>query len=226
VDYLKLAIYILLFLLSIHLPSYAMSLLAYHKYGDSTPKLCGRMRWYNPIPSLDIFGTITVFFLWIAWPKPMDTNFNNLGKNRHHLAIIEATGLGVTLALVLVGGLLYLLFSSLQHGLNLDLRYIMGITEMFTSFNMFMLLLKLLPIPPMPGFRILAGYLYHKPQGLFDSLPLAIMGSVIIVVLILWTPLTAWLSSGVSGFLGIFGTSGNVYLNLLTKIPTIGGFYP
>ena len=217
-------IHIVLFLVSIHIPSFVKASVAYRLYGDSTPKVNGRMVWWNPLPNLDILGTISLFFIYISWSKPMDLSWNDLKNNRVSNVYIELSDCFTSLILGLIACLFHLMFSKLQLALNLDLRSLMFILDIFASFNVFMFFFKLLPIPQLPGFRILTGLFYRKPQGVFDSLSLTLMGTAIIVILAIWSPIPQWLGYLTSSVLKPFAVMGSTYLPWLDKIPGIGGF--
>ena len=225
IDLFMWIVYIFIFLISIHLPSVVKASVAYHLYGDSTPKVKGRMVWWNPFPNLDILGTLSFFVLQVAWPKPMDIRWNDLRNNRTANSIIELSGCFTTLILGLLGCLFYLLFSRIQLASNLDLRTLMFFLDLFVTFNVFLFFLKLLPIPQLPGFRILVGLFYHKPQGVFDSLALTLMGTAIIVILMVWSPLPSWLASITRIVTAPFSVSGSSYLPYVGKLFSIGGLF-
>ncbi len=216
-------VYILLYLVSIHIPSFVKANLAYHLFGDSTPKVNGRMTWWNPIPNLDWIGTLSIFFLYVSWAKPMDVSWNNLKNPKLTNTYTELADCFTSFALGMIACLFHLVLSKLQLALNLDLRFLMTLIDMFASFNIFLFLLKLLPLPQFPGFRILTGLFYHKPQGVFDSLSLTLMGTVILIILLIWTPLPQFLGQITSSILKPFAVSSSTYLQWLDKIPGIGG---
>jgi Zn-dependent protease len=218
-------VFLLIFLASVHIPSVVKAMFAYHFFDDSTPKVKGRMVWWNPIPNLDILGTLSFIFLMVPWSKPMEIRWNDLKNKRFANSVIELTDCATTLFLGFVGCLFHLLFSRIQLASNLDLRTLMFFLDLLVSLNVFLFFLKLLPIPQLPGFRILVGLFYHKPQGVFDSLMLTLMGTAIIVILMIWSPLSGWLVNVTRLVIAPFSASGASFLPHVGQFLSIGGLF-
>ncbi|HPV87511.1 MAG TPA: site-2 protease family protein [Caldisericia bacterium] len=192
-----------------------------YKLGDRQTKIQGRFSW-NPLHHLDIFGSASLLIFYVGWMKPMQYNYNDLGQKRYAPLLIELSGVGANLAMWIAGGLVYLLLKWLEPVTNLDLRTIKSAVEFFCAFNVFFALFNLLPIPQLPGFKLLVGLLYHKPQGVYDSMAITYMGWTLIVILIILTPILSWLISASSIFLKLFGMIGRPYFAYFT--PFIGGY--
>ena len=210
-----------LFLVSIWLNGYIRARVAY-MLGDVRPKIEGRMSW-NPLPHIDLIGLLSLLVFYAGWAKPLSVSYNDLGRKRWAIPAIELSGF-LTNFLVGIGfAILFLLFKSLEPPTNLDLRWLKNALEFVATFNVFLALFSLLPIPQLPGFRALTGLIYHKPQGILDSQALTYMGYAIIFILVIWTPILDWVGSATIFFLRIFGMTGKPFLGLFAY-KFFGGF--
>jgi Zn-dependent protease len=209
------------FVPAITLSSYVKARLAYH-FGDSTAKVSGRMTLW-PV-HFDIVGTLSLLAFYPGWGSPTPINISNLEQNRWRVALVEASGVLTNLALGLGTLLLTWLFSVLQPLFNLDLRFFIQPLEFFSTFNLFFAIFHLLPIPPLTGFRILVALFYHKPQGVLDSKAINLTGSLILIILFIWTPLISWLIIPTKMLTGLLGSTGQAYFSYFSKTFFSRGF--
>lgn len=190
--------------------SYVKARIAYY-FGDSSAKVAGRMSLW-PV-HFDILGTISMLMFYPGWASPVPVNLTNLKQDRKKIVWVELGGVASCFVLGLATLLLLWIFKSLQPLLNLDLRFFTRIFEFFATFNIFFAIFNLIPLPPLAGFRILVALLYHKPQGVLDSKLINVVGSIIIMILFIWTPLTRIVIGGTKLFTGIVGSSGEAYFS-------------
>jgi len=135
--------------------------------GDPTARLQGRLT-LNPIPHLDLFGSIILPILtalspggfFFGWAKPVPYNPYNLRRApMWGEAIVAAAGPASNLALALVAGLLVRL--QIFPDMVEMLMYVVAINVSLTVLN-------LIPIPPLDGSKIL-GAILPKSLG-YDGL--------------------------------------------------------
>lgn len=198
------------FVPAITLSSYVKARLAYH-LNDPSAKIAGRMTLV-PI-HFDIIGTIATLMFYPGWASPIPVNLTNLEQKRKRIVWIELSGVATNLAIGLATLILYWIFKMLQPLLNLDLRFFTNIFEIFATFNIFYAILNLVPIPPLSGYRILVALFYHKPQGVLDSWVINLVGSIILMILFIWTPILHWLIWATQLFTGLFGSFGQGYFS-------------
>ena len=149
-------IIVLIFSAIIH--EYSHGFLA-DQLGDSTAKDAGRLT-LNPIPHLDLFGSIILPLLMVisgsgmvfAWAKPVPFNPYNLRDQKFGPAKIAIAGPLSNLFLAIVFGLI--------------LRFVPLGNEAFQTFlaiivyiNLILAIFNLVPIPPLDGSKILAAFL-------------------------------------------------------------------
>ncbi|MDO8575992.1 MAG: site-2 protease family protein [bacterium] len=156
--------------------------------GDPTARYAGRLT-LNPIPHLDMFGSIILPILCaltpggflFGWAKPVPYNPYNLFRApRWGEAIVAAAGPASNLALALLGGLLIRL--QLFPDIASVLMYVVAV-------NISLMVLNLIPVPPLDGSKILSSLL---PKGLgYDALrdrmeqnPFLGFGIVILIIIV------------------------------------------
>ena len=125
--------------------------------GDPTPRLQGRLT-LNPIPHLDMFGSIILPALLIlsgtgfvvGWAKPVQYNPFNITKNRRwSAALIAIAGPLSNIMLALIFGLV-LRFAGA--GLPVAAATIFSIVVLL---NIVLAVFNLIPVPPLDGHHIL-----------------------------------------------------------------------
>jgi Zn-dependent protease len=130
--------------------------------GDTTARDAGRLT-LNPLPHIDIFGTILFPLLLIitnspvlfGWAKPVPVNPFRFKEIKKDMALVGASGPASNLFLAVVIGILFRISNSMlgtDHAMTYALSYGVYINLVLTFFN-------LIPIPPLDGSRIVMAFL-------------------------------------------------------------------
>jgi len=153
---------LIILLLSIIIHEIAHGSVAFY-LGDPTAKYAGRLT-LNPLPHLDMFGSIIVpGFLFLVtggagpifgWTKPVPINPYNFRDQKWGT-------LKVSIAGPLVNFLIAIIFSLIIRFLALPLA-IGKLFEIIIFYNFAWGLFNLLPIPPLDGYHILFALLPEK----------------------------------------------------------------
>lgn len=131
--------------------------------GDPTPRYQGRLS-LNPLVHLDPIGTIMLFFVGFGWAKPVNVNPNNFrGDKKIAMLKVAAAGPGANFFLAFVTMLLQgVLFITIRNQ-----PFFMAANQFANSlvtYNIFLGVFNLIPIPPLDGSKILAGVLPYRYQ--------------------------------------------------------------
>ncbi len=192
------------FLLAITVHEYAHAWMA-NRMGDPTAKEMGRLT-LNPLPHLDLFGTIAMLILGFGWAKPVMVNPSNLKNPRQDNLWISLAGPVSNLLSALILGMLFRAggqFLGLSHTGELILLMLL----LAVRLNIILAIFNLLPIPPLDGFHVLEGLVSHNVYLKLQQYERA--GSMILLGLVL-----------VSSFarVNIFGAIFNPFLALFGMI--------
>jgi len=154
-DIITTIFYILILLFSIIIHELAHGYTADY-LGDPTPRLQGRLT-LNPIPHLDMFGSIILPALLVlsgtgfvvGWAKPIEYNPFNIKNRRWGAVLIAIAGPLSNIFLALVFGLI-LRFAGA--GLPVAAATIFSIIVLL---NIVLAVFNLIPVPPLDGHHIL-----------------------------------------------------------------------
>ncbi len=152
----KMLVMVIPLLLAITARAYAQGLMA-ERLGDPTPRQAERLT-FNPIPHLDIFGTIMIFLIGFGWGKPMPIeprNFKNPAKGTIQVALIGSLA---NFGLAFLIAILYNLAIQFQL-LDLASTNVTKIIFFSIVLNFALGVFNLLPIPPLDGFQIISYFL-------------------------------------------------------------------
>lgn len=199
------AVYALPVILAITLHEAAHGYVARH-FGDMTAYREGRVS-LNPLRHIDPFGTVALPLILLVlgklfgggiifgWAKPVPVNFANLRRPKRDMLWVAAAGPLSNLAMALAWALVVKVGLSLPNSyFSLPLT-LMGAAGVF--FNIIIMVLNLVPLPPLDGGRILVSLLPDRlawrvarvePYGLFILILLLFTGALGFV---LWPAIAA-----------------------------------
>lgn len=155
------------------------------RLGDSTAKDQGRLT-LNPIPHIDLFGSILLPFLLIAsgssfvfgWAKPVPFNPNNLSDKKYGIAKVAIAGpMGNFITAIFFG--IILRFSVL---LGLDMALI-NLIVIIVYINLLLGVFNLVPIPPLDGSKVLLPFLPYEWQN--KILEMEKYGMILVILFIM-----------------------------------------
>lgn len=174
-----------------------------HLLGDPTPKNQGRLT-LNPIPHLDILGTLLLLVARFGWAKPVQVNpFYFRGDRQRGMLLVALAGPASNLLVALVGGILYNLF---------DNQFVLIFLSRLITLDVYLAVFNLLPVPPLDGSKILLGIL---PRRMHESIyALESYGPLLLMLLIvtnttgkILVPI-AWRIINIIGIIGYTITGG------------------
>ncbi|MDL2311122.1 site-2 protease family protein [Peptostreptococcaceae bacterium OttesenSCG-928-C18] len=141
----------LLFSLIMH--ENAHGLMAY-LMGDSTAKDAGRIS-LNPLKHLSLYGTLSLFIFKFGWAKPVPVNPYNYRKKRLGNFLVSIAGISTNLIMALISVLIYYGLSNL----GIKSFFLAFFMEYLITYNVFLAIFNLIPIPPLDGSKIIYTFL-------------------------------------------------------------------
>jgi Zn-dependent protease len=173
--------------------------------GDPTAMMLGRLT-LNPLKHIDPVGTVLVpltlivisqftsggFFIF-GWAKPVPIAADNLHHPKRDMALVAAAGPAANLLMAFIWALIMKLAQLLPVSLALPLTYMGGAG---IAINVLLMVLNLIPVPPLDGSRVVAGFLPEplawkfgrlEQYGLMILLLLMVTG---ILGKIMWPPVS------------------------------------
>jgi Zn-dependent protease len=210
------AIYALPVIFAITLHEAAHGYVAKH-FGDMTAHMEGRVS-LNPLRHIDPFGTVALPLILLGlsklvgggiifgWAKPVPVNFANLRHPKRDMLWVAAAGPLSNFAMALGWGLMLKLGLSMPGSTFALPLALMGAAGVF--FNIIIMVLNLVPLPPLDGGRILVSLLPHRlawrvariePYGFFILILMLVTG---VLGTMLWPAIRA-LMALVAGLFGL-----------------------
>lgn len=208
-------------LISFPLRAYVQGMVAY-RLGDRTAEACGRLT-LNPIAHFDARGTLALLLFGLGWAKPMPIDYSRCKKVKPRVAMLLTTlaGPAVMLLIAYVLMIVYkiVIYNNVEillTGLESVPYYIMAALSTVITYNIYLAVLNLLPIPPFGGSILLAAILPSKAYLKFMKFERILAGITLVLLFIgvLSVPLayiTNFITKGLysaTGFVEYFISSG------------------
>lgn len=183
-EFLALSIVILLFSVIVH---EVMHGVVAKKFGDHTAERAGRLT-LNPLPHIDLFGTILLPALLImtgspilfGWAKPVPVNPLNFKNIRKGELLVSAAGILANFGLAILAAIIYHILNALPQ----TFPYLLGSLLRFTVLiNLVLGIFNLFPIPPLDGSKVLLSQLPYKLAKEYQKLER--FGILILLILLM-----------------------------------------
>ncbi len=140
--------------------------------GDDTPRRMGRLT-LNPLAHLDPIGSLLLIFAGFGWAKPVQINPYNLRMNPHvGMAVVAAAGPISNFLMALIAAIPFRLglLSPFASSGGPILPSPGGFLLDFIYINLLLMVFNLIPIAPLDGSKILAGFAPREWDGLLATL--------------------------------------------------------
>jgi Zn-dependent protease len=148
--------------------------------GDPTARLQGRIT-LNPFVHLDPVGTLLILFFGFGWGKPVMFDPYNLRNPKRDSALIALAGPTSNFLMAIVTSIiLHLVANSSSYFLSVSISQVLSI---FLTLNVSLGVFNLIPIHPLDGFKVVAGFLPKKYYA--DWLSLERYGYIFLILLLL-----------------------------------------
>ncbi len=188
---LRIIIWVVPIVFSIVLHEVAHGWMAY-RLGDPTAKNLGRLT-LNPIPHIDLMGTIILPILMIVmkgpvfgWAKPVPFNPHNFHQHidiRNGTMWVALAGPGSNLLLALIFSFVLVLVNKFIPTSHVFVYVLLSeLAKAVIYLNLFLAFLNLIPIPPLDGSKVVMRFLPTKYYHYY--LRLERYGMIILIILL------------------------------------------
>ncbi|QGT99902.1 membrane metalloprotease [Candidatus Syntrophocurvum alkaliphilum] len=137
--------------------------------GDSTPYNQGRLT-LNPLPHIDWVGFIMLLIFKFGWAKPVlvnPHNFRNVSIKKG-MMLVSIAGPAMNIFVALVGMLLTRILLPFYQVETVSM--FIQLLEPLILINLILAVFNLIPLPPLDGSKILAGFLSDAGANTLYSL--------------------------------------------------------
>jgi len=137
------------------------------RLGDPTAARQGRLSM-NPLRHLDPLGTLAFFLIRFGWAKPVPVNASYFRDPKRGMLLVALAGPMSNLLLAVLSAVAIKLVVPLAvsaHGQGLADTVMLPILVMLVNsvwINLVLCIFNLIPVPPLDGGRILAGFLSDR----------------------------------------------------------------
>lgn len=205
-EFFAISIIVLLFSVIVHEVMHGLVAL---KFGDDTAQKMGRLT-LNPIPHIDLFGTILLPGLLIltgspilfGWAKPVPVNPLNFKNIKKGELFVSAAGILANFGLAILAAILYHFLNALPivfpTFIGSILKYAVFINLVLGVFNLF-------PIPPLDGSKVLLSQLPYNLAKEYQKLE---RYGFLLLLILMMVPFghSSLLQTILSFFVGIFSS--------------------
>ena len=152
---------VLVLFLCMPIHEFAHGYVAY-KLGDTTARDQGRLT-LNPFHHLEPVGAISLVLLGIGWARPVSVDSRYFKHPRRDMALTAAAGPAANLVMGFVLMILFkvLFYLALSMGVSVGsgTYTLLQMLNLMVQLNIMLAAFNILPVPPLDGSRILAGFL-------------------------------------------------------------------
>ncbi|MBI2018886.1 site-2 protease family protein [Candidatus Daviesbacteria bacterium] len=199
-EFFALSIIVLLFSVIVHEVMHGVVAL---KFGDTTAQKAGRLT-LNPLPHIDLFGTILLPALLMftgspilfGWAKPVPVNPLNFSNLRRGELLVSAAGILANFSLAIAAAIIYHILNALPQTFPAILGELLRFTVLI---NLVLGIFNLFPIPPLDGSKILISQLPYNLAKQYQKIEP--YGMLILLILLMIPFGKTSLLQGVLGFL-------------------------
>jgi Zn-dependent protease len=158
---------ILVVSLSVHEAAHAWTA---DRLGDPTARLLGRLT-LNPLKHIDLIGTVVFPLLavysglpLIGWAKPVPVSMQNLRSPRRDFALVALAG-PVSNLLIAAGGAAVVSITAVETS-----GFAGNLLVFAAQMNVLLAVFNLIPVPPLDGGNVLAGFVPESFAQVLDGL--------------------------------------------------------
>ena len=162
---------------------------ASNKLGDPTAKNLGRLT-LNPLPHLDLIGSVLMLFTGFGWAKPVPVTTRNFKNVKKGMILTALAGPAANILLALLSLILYKLWCYFLYPLlAINFTTASAIAQLFyimCLLNINLAVFNLIPIPPLDGSRVLTAVLPARLYYKVMQYELYIIYGVFIILMLGW----------------------------------------
>lgn len=176
---------------------------ASYKCGDPTAKLLGRMT-LNPMKHVNPMGIILLLLFGFGWANPVIISVRNFKNKRVGMVLTSAAGPLMNFVLSFIALLIYVVLGifAFANDNNFIISNLSLLFYYISMYNMSFGIFNLIPLPPLDGSKIVAGFLPAKWQ--YKYLSLERYSSIIFIALIIILNRLDFISPLMSLLYGLF----------------------